>query len=124
MRSTRETELADKFPMHVVNKWMGNIESVAIEHYLQVTVDHFRRAVSNEVASDENDFDIDSLFDEATQNPTQTVRDFDEFEMTEPDSEKSQGADVSGSYGQSHRKSLTGKDLQTPPRGVEPLFPG
>lgn len=45
LRSTRETELAEHFPMHVVCQWIGNSESVAKRHYLQVTSDHFDRAV-------------------------------------------------------------------------------
>ena len=31
--------------MHVVNKWIGDTESVAVQHYLQVTIGHFNRAV-------------------------------------------------------------------------------
>jgi len=44
LRSTRETELADKFPMHVVCAWLGNSERVAQKHYLQVTDAHFEAA--------------------------------------------------------------------------------
>ena len=44
LRSTRETELAETFPIHVVCAWIGNSESVAKKHYLQVTDDHFNRA--------------------------------------------------------------------------------
>jgi len=54
LRSTRETELAEEFPLHVVCKWLGNSQPVAAKHYLQVTDDHFQKA---------------------TQNPTQTVHD-------------------------------------------------
>ncbi len=44
LRSTRETELAETYPMHVVCAWIGNSESVAAKHYLQVTDEHFERA--------------------------------------------------------------------------------
>ncbi len=44
LRSTRETELAEKFPVHVVCKWLGNSQVVANRHYLQVTDEHFREA--------------------------------------------------------------------------------
>lgn len=44
LRSTRETELAEDFPMHVVCKWIGNSEPVAAAHYLQLTDEHFERA--------------------------------------------------------------------------------
>ena len=39
MRSTRETELTEHFPMHVVCKWIGNSQPVAAKHYLQLTDD-------------------------------------------------------------------------------------
>jgi integrase len=45
LRSTRETELADRFPIKVVTEWMGNSELVASQHYLQVTNDHFAAAL-------------------------------------------------------------------------------
>ena len=45
LRSTRETELADQFPIQVVCDWIGNTEAIAAKHYLQVTEDHFARAV-------------------------------------------------------------------------------
>jgi len=44
LRSTRETELADEFPIHVVCKWIGNSQPVAARHYLQLTDEHFERA--------------------------------------------------------------------------------
>ena len=47
LRSTRETELADQFPIQVVCDWIGNTEAVAAKHYLQVTEDHFTKALQN-----------------------------------------------------------------------------
>ena len=44
LRSTRETELCETFPLHVVTAWIGNTASVAAKHYLQVTEDHFKAA--------------------------------------------------------------------------------
>lgn len=44
LRSSRETELTQKFPLHVVCAWMGNSQAVAAKHYLQVTDDHFKAA--------------------------------------------------------------------------------
>ena len=49
LRSTRETELANEFPIHVVTKWIGNSVAVAHKHYLQVTDEHFEKAVQNPV---------------------------------------------------------------------------
>ena len=47
LRSTRETELADDFPIQVVCDWIGNTEAVAAKHYLQVTEDHFAKALQH-----------------------------------------------------------------------------
>jgi integrase len=44
LRSTRETELAETFPIQAVVAWIGNSEAVARKHYLQVTEDHFAAA--------------------------------------------------------------------------------
>lgn len=44
LRATRETELAETFPMHVVCSWIGNSQPVAAKHYLQVTDEHFKAA--------------------------------------------------------------------------------
>ena len=45
LRASRQTELENVFPTHVVCEWLGNTESVAREHYLRVTEDHFHAAV-------------------------------------------------------------------------------
>ena len=37
--------LADTYPLHVVTAWLGNTPKVASEHYLQVTPEHFERAL-------------------------------------------------------------------------------
>jgi len=44
LRSTRQTELENDFPTHVVCKWMGNSPQVAHKHYLKVTAEHFKQA--------------------------------------------------------------------------------
>jgi len=49
LRSSRQTELEDQFPSHVVCSWIGNTESVAKKHYLQVTDAHFEKALHNSV---------------------------------------------------------------------------
>ena len=46
LRSTRQTELEEMFPRHVVCAWIGNSGAVAEKHYLQVTDDHFERALN------------------------------------------------------------------------------
>jgi integrase len=44
LRATRETELAETYPLHVVCAWIGNSPKVAAESYLQVTEAHFKNA--------------------------------------------------------------------------------
>lgn len=44
LRSSAQTDLADRFPAHVVCEWLGNTKAVAESHYLQVTDDHFEAA--------------------------------------------------------------------------------
>ncbi|MCL2329780.1 MAG: site-specific integrase [Phycisphaerae bacterium] len=46
LRATRETELAESFPLHVVCAWIGNSQAIAAKHYLQVTDEHFDRAIN------------------------------------------------------------------------------
>jgi len=44
LRSTRETELMETFPAHVVCEWIGNSLKIAQKHYLNVTDEHFKKA--------------------------------------------------------------------------------
>ena len=48
---TRQTELEEQFPSPVVCRWIGNSQQVAQKHYLQVTDDHYQRAVTAGVKS-------------------------------------------------------------------------
>ena len=45
LRSTRETELVEDHPLHAVTAWIGNSQLVAAKHYLQVTEEHFEKAI-------------------------------------------------------------------------------
>ena len=45
LRASRETELVEDFPIHVVTGWLGNSPDVARKHYLQTHEEHFERAV-------------------------------------------------------------------------------
>ena len=46
LRSSRETELLERFPVHVVALWMGHDAKVSLKHYAQTTDEHFERAAS------------------------------------------------------------------------------
>jgi hypothetical protein len=51
MRASRQTELAESYPIHVVCEWIGNSRAVAQEHYLTVTDAHFLKATGQVSAS-------------------------------------------------------------------------
>lgn len=46
LRASAQTDLAGRFPLHVVCAWLGNSKAIAGEHYLQVTEDHFDQALA------------------------------------------------------------------------------
>ena len=66
MRASRETELTQSHPLHVVTAWIGNSAPIAAKNYLQVTDADFARAAKGHVRADaESDA-------RTAQNPTQT----------------------------------------------------
>ncbi len=71
LRSTRETELMESFPAHVVCAWIGNSESVAQKHYLQITDDHFARAVGAGAKQAPPIFECAPPQEQAVRNPVQ-----------------------------------------------------
>lgn len=46
LRSTRQTELMQDHPAHVVAHWLGNTVAVAVKHYAQVTDEHYALAAT------------------------------------------------------------------------------
>jgi integrase len=50
LRSSRETELANEYPLHVVTAWLGNTPKIAMKHYLMVTDGDFERAAKSAAA--------------------------------------------------------------------------
>ena len=48
LRLTRETELAEVYPLHAVTAWLGNSQLVAAKHYLQLRDELFQRAAEGE----------------------------------------------------------------------------
>src|SRR5262249_42160925 len=69
LRASRETELVEKHPVHVVTGWLGNTPRVAMQHYLMITDEHFDAAVQG----DEPDVEAAprELVDEAAQKAAQ-----------------------------------------------------
>jgi len=115
LRSTRETELAEDFPMHVVCKWIGNSEPIAMQHYLQLTDEHFERAVRGD--------DVTPV-KKVAHNAAQKVH---ERAGTGRKSENKDNSEVvmdSVHYKKVPVGSGTFKTQKAPPRGLEPLLPG
>jgi integrase len=48
LRASRQTELAERFPLHVVCRWLGNTTTVATQHYLTVRDSDFENALKSE----------------------------------------------------------------------------
>lgn len=51
LRATRATELADRFPGHLCNEWLGHTENVAVASYRRATDEHYAMASRFETAS-------------------------------------------------------------------------
>jgi len=54
LRATRQTELTEVYPEHVVCAWLGNSPEVAEKHYLQVTEEDFQRAAGLDASATHN----------------------------------------------------------------------
>ena len=118
--ATRETELAQQYPMHVVCEWIGNSQAVAMKHYLRVTDADYLRATSTRTSASKGAAESGAVDAEnALQNAKQQV------------------AAGSGNTSQETNKALAnqgfGQDLQVfshdltdcpvPPTGFEPVLP-
>ncbi len=105
LRSTRETELTETFPLHVVTTWLGNSQLIAAKHYLQVTDEHFDKASHNP---------------KATHNPTQSAAEINKMDgkpVIRPmrDNEKAPAfPGLSVPFRHMH-------GMAVPPTGVEPV---
>ncbi|HMN41880.1 MAG TPA: tyrosine-type recombinase/integrase [Phycisphaerales bacterium] len=51
MRSSRATELAERFPQAVLTAWLGHSAEVSVRHYQQVLPEHHARAVAGDGAA-------------------------------------------------------------------------
>ncbi len=108
LRSSRQTELCEEYPAHVVSAWLGNSVVVAQAHYLQVLDRHFDAAVAERAT-----FNV-------AQNPAQTGAEVARTASQAPCGDSSQGAPV-------QRDTAPCKTVPLPevtPWGFEPQFPG
>ncbi len=114
LRSTRQTELEETYPSHVVCQWIGNSESIAKKHYLQVTEDHYRRAVRHPVR-------------DPVQRPSAEGRE-PSLESGAAEGETRQEPQLCGPQRNDTAASESLRPYRdidkVPPRGLEPLLPG
>jgi integrase len=85
LRATRQTELCQRFPEHVVCSWLGNTPAVAREHYLRTTEEHFQQAVNP---------GQEEPVEGAAQNAAQYPAEWGRKEQKEPLGEESEGKDL------------------------------
>ena len=107
-RASRETELAERFPLHVVAEWLGNSPKTALAHYTQVTEEHYRLAAGGAA---QNQAQLDAARPSTEQ---QTVLQGDRSGVSE--AETLQGVATGGDY----LRDYTNKYLVTP-TGFEPV---
>lgn len=99
LRSSRQTELAECFPSHVVCEWLGNSEDVARKHYFQTTDEHFARATNGD--------------NKAKQNPKQPVAVATRGD-SRPESGTVAGADESESSRYCAERKTVGEGFEPP----------
>jgi integrase len=107
LRASRETELANEYPLHVVTAWLGNTERVASKHYLQVTDSHFEQAQRAKTGATT----CHSVSKPAPQESAASGT--DSQETKEPSEVTSQVTFI----------PTVSESGEVPPRGVEPLLP-
>ena len=70
LRASRETELAQAYPVHVVATWLGNTPRVALKHYLMTTEADFERAAGGGAEAAQK---AAHSGDDSAQNPAQPI---------------------------------------------------
>jgi len=111
LRATRQTELAESYPIHVVCAWLGNTQAVAQNHYLQVVDAHFEKGAAQSGAESGA-----LAAQNAAQRPPASNR-------TDSQTE-SQVLMACGPVPKSATPCDCSQGVEVTPRGFEPLFSG
>jgi integrase len=107
LRSTRETELAETYPLHVVCGWIGNSQPVAAKHYLQLTDEHFTRALGDAET-------------EAAQNAAQQAHASKRTDVNSANDDHAKTPAKARVRSTSHDDARTCKSGKVPEEGLEP----
>jgi len=110
LRASRQTELADVYPLHVVTSWIGNSPDVASQHYLKTHEEHFQRVLGTAPPP--------LSAPKAAQNPAQQTAASESESMLCKESLISED----GTLQALAEPCLQCANEQIPPRGFEPLI--
>jgi len=91
MRASRQTELEESFPTHVVCNWIGNSVAIAKASYLLTTEEHFTRA-AGKVPTDAGQQDAYGLNPQAI-NPTRAESETSNFPSNAGDTQQARKPD-------------------------------
>jgi len=118
LRASRETELTEDYPLHVVCDWIGNSATIAAKHYLQVTDSHFAKAAA--LPTDHGGAECGALpAKQGAQNAAQTTLAPNcTVDQTHEKAWKNQAEMQCSAFALD-----SGQVTRVPPRGVEPLSP-
>ncbi len=83
-RSTRQTELSQRFPAHVVPGWLGSSTRIAEQFYLQTTEEHFQQALKGEAEPEAEPEAVLGNKVRLKQNPKQQAAATNRTEMQKP----------------------------------------
>ena len=111
LRSSRETELVEDFPVHVVTEWLGNSPDVARKHYLQTHEGHFQRAVEKRWPESGTESGLNTAVSPCTEQQDQN---------RETDLTPCLATACDNMQENTNQDNL----YLIPPRGLEPLLPG
>lgn len=111
LRASRETELVEDFPLHVVTQWLGNSPDIAQKHYLQTHEEHFRRAVENKRPNSGTEGGLNTAVAPRTRPQTQNS----EFDLTHC---------LAVVCDHLREDAILDILYPVPPRGIEPLSHG
>lgn len=111
LRSSRETELVEDFPVHVVTEWLGNSPDIARKHYLQTHEGHFQRAVQKRWPNSGTDGGLNTAAEPCTGSQ-----------------EQNRGTDLTPCFATAcdnmQEDTIQDNLYLIPPRGLEPLSHG
>ena len=119
LRATRETELAERYPLHIVTAWIGNSARIAERHYLQVPDHFFEQASRSEQHGKPEE-------QEPAQNPARAAHFAAQYPVALDGKEwngNTQDGPKNADFPLVAAKCCSVQDLPMEMEGIEPSFP-